>query len=93
VEARNVKVGPNRWNRFVGIRVAVIVFLVRFVGFGPRKATENWALAGIGLAVWAAGLALAVWARLYIRSKVLEICLKVPEVPLPRPCEIAMESL
>ena len=54
VEARNVKAGQNQWNRFVGIRVAVIVlivFLVRFVGFGPHKATENWALGGIGLAV------------------------------------------
>jgi protein-S-isoprenylcysteine O-methyltransferase Ste14 len=69
VEARNVKAGRNQWNRFIGIRVAVIVlvvFLVRFVGFGPHRATENLALAGIGLAVWAAGLALAVWARLYI---------------------------
>jgi protein-S-isoprenylcysteine O-methyltransferase Ste14 len=69
VSARNVKAGQNRWNRFIGVRVAVIVlivFLARFVGFGPHKATENWALAGAGLAVWAAGLALAVWARLYI---------------------------
>src|ERR1700749_1066623 len=69
VEARNVKAGRNQWNRFIGIRVAVIVlivFLVRFLGYGPRKATENLALASLGLAVWAAGLALAVWARLYI---------------------------
>jgi protein-S-isoprenylcysteine O-methyltransferase Ste14 len=69
ISARNIKPGQNRWNRFVGVRVAVIVLIVilaRLVGFGPHKATENWALAGIGLAVWVAGLALAVWARLYI---------------------------
>ena len=69
ISARNVKAGQNRWNRFVGARVAVIVlivFLAHFAGFGSHKATENWALAGAGLAVWAAGLALAVWARLYI---------------------------
>jgi protein-S-isoprenylcysteine O-methyltransferase Ste14 len=70
VEARNVKPGQNRWNRFVGARVAlliVIVFLFRFAGFfGPHKAAEDWWLVGIGAAVWAVGLALAVWARLYI---------------------------
>jgi heme/copper-type cytochrome/quinol oxidase subunit 2 len=44
VEARNVKAGRNQWNRFTGIRVAaivLIVFLVRFVGFGPHEATGN----------------------------------------------------
>jgi protein-S-isoprenylcysteine O-methyltransferase Ste14 len=69
VEARHAKAARNQWSRFVGIRVAVIVlivFLVRFAGFGPHRATENAALAGVGLAVWAAGLGLAVWARLYI---------------------------
>lgn len=68
-EARNVKAGRNGWNRFIGARVAllvVIVFLFRFAGLGPHKATDDWWLIGIGLAVWAAGLALAVWARLYI---------------------------
>ena len=69
LEARNVKAGQNRWNRFAGARVAlliVIVLLFRFSGFGPHKATEDWWLVGIGAAVWAVGLALAVWARLYI---------------------------
>jgi protein-S-isoprenylcysteine O-methyltransferase Ste14 len=69
VEARNVKAGQNRWNRFAGARVAlliVIVLLFRFAGVGGHKATDNWWLVGIGVAVWAAGLALAVWARLYI---------------------------
>ena len=69
ISASNVKSGENRWNRFVGVRVAVIVLVVlltRFVGFGARRETENWALAGAGLALWFLGLALAVWARLYI---------------------------
>ena len=62
VEARNVKSGQNRWNRFAGARVAlliVIVLLFRFAGVGPHKATDDWWLVGIGVAVWAAGLALA----------------------------------
>ena len=69
VEARNVKPGQNRWSRFAGARVAlliVIVLLFRFAGVGPHKATDDWWLVGVGVAVWAAGLALAVWARLYI---------------------------
>jgi protein-S-isoprenylcysteine O-methyltransferase Ste14 len=69
VEARNAKPGQNRLNRFVGVRVALlvaIVFFARFIGFGAHRTTQNWALAGIGVAIWAAGLALAVWARLYI---------------------------
>jgi protein-S-isoprenylcysteine O-methyltransferase Ste14 len=69
LEARNVKPGKNRWNRFVGVRLALgigIVILVRFAGFGAHKATGNWLLVGLGVAIWAAGLALAVWARLYI---------------------------
>jgi protein-S-isoprenylcysteine O-methyltransferase Ste14 len=69
VSARNIKTARTGWNRFIGVRVAVIVlvvFLVHFVGSGPHKETENLALAGAGLAVWALGLALAVWARLYI---------------------------
>lgn len=69
VEARSAKPGQNRWNRFAGVRVALlvaIVFFARFIGFGAHRTTGNWALAGIGVAMWAAGLALAVWARLYI---------------------------
>jgi protein-S-isoprenylcysteine O-methyltransferase Ste14 len=69
LEARNVKAGRNRWNRFAGARVALLIVIVlafRFAGFGPHKATEDWWLVGVGAAVWAVGLALAVWARLYI---------------------------
>jgi protein-S-isoprenylcysteine O-methyltransferase Ste14 len=69
ISARNIKSGQNRWNRLIGVRVAAIVllvFLARFIGFDPHKAAENWALAGIGVTLWAAGLALAVWARIYI---------------------------
>ena len=67
ISARNVKSGQNRWNRLIGVRVAAIVllvFLARFTGFDPHKATGNWARAGVGVALWAAGLALAVWARI-----------------------------
>lgn len=69
VSARNSKAGQAGWNRFIGVRLGVIilvVILVRLVGFGPHKATENRALIGAGLAIWLLGLALAVWARLYI---------------------------
>ena len=69
VSAANIKTAQTGWNRFIGVRVGMIVLvviLVRFAGFSPRKATENLALAWCGLAVWLLGLALAVWARLYI---------------------------
>ncbi|MCW2894193.1 MAG: putative protein-S-isoprenylcysteine methyltransferase [Actinomycetia bacterium] len=69
VEARHNKPGKNRLNRFVGVRVALLVVIVlfaRFIGFGAHKTTDDWWLVGIGVAVWAVGLALAVWARLYI---------------------------
>src|SRR3981189_3210537 len=52
LEARNVKAGQNRWNRFAGARVALLIVIVLSFRFGA--------------AVWAVGLALAVWARLYI---------------------------
>jgi protein-S-isoprenylcysteine O-methyltransferase Ste14 len=60
--------GPG-WRRFAGARVAlliVIVFLARDLGFRARPTSVSPVLAGIGLALFAAGLALAIWARLYI---------------------------
>jgi protein-S-isoprenylcysteine O-methyltransferase Ste14 len=57
------------WRRFAGARVAlliVIVFLARDLGFRARPTSASPVLAGIGLALFAAGLALAIWARLYI---------------------------
>ena len=68
--ARNTKPGQTRWRRFAGVRVAAIILIVYFVRFGGFNhhggIKENWALGGIGLALWIAGLGLAVWARIYI---------------------------
>jgi protein-S-isoprenylcysteine O-methyltransferase Ste14 len=66
------KAGQNRWARFAGVRVAVIVIvllLVRLRGFSKNTSTsvthDHW-LIGIGLALWVLGLGLAVWARVYL---------------------------
>jgi protein-S-isoprenylcysteine O-methyltransferase Ste14 len=66
------KSGQNRWARFAGCRVAVIVIvllLVRLRAFSKNTSTavthDPW-LVGIGTALWVLGLALAVWARVYL---------------------------
>lgn len=66
------KAGQNRWARFAGVRVALIVIvllLFRLRGFNNHSSTsvthDPW-LEGVGTAVWVLGLALAVWARVYL---------------------------
>lgn len=55
---------------YAAVRIGLIVvlaFLLRRSWSGPgHRALSDPALAGLGLALWAAGLGLAVWARLYI---------------------------
>jgi protein-S-isoprenylcysteine O-methyltransferase Ste14 len=70
IAARGVKPGQSRgWNRFIGLRVAlivVVIFLVRGIGLRGHAARTGPVLAGVGLALFLLGLGLAVWARLYI---------------------------
>jgi protein-S-isoprenylcysteine O-methyltransferase Ste14 len=70
IAARGVKSGQSGgWNRFIGLRVAlivVVIFLVRGTGLRGHGARTDPALAGVGLALFFLGLGLAVWARLYI---------------------------
>jgi protein-S-isoprenylcysteine O-methyltransferase Ste14 len=70
IAARGVKSGRSGgWNRFIGLRVAllvVVIFAVRSWGLRGHQAGTDPVLTGIGLALFLLGLALAVWARLYI---------------------------
>ncbi len=69
VASVGVKAGQNRWARFAGLRVAVILvilLLLRVKAFKGHVATNDPWLLGIGLAVFVLGLALAVWARVYL---------------------------
>jgi protein-S-isoprenylcysteine O-methyltransferase Ste14 len=71
VAAFTAKASRGRWGRLAGSRIAlavVVVFLFRhdLGGGGGGGRLDGPVLAGIGLALWAAGLALAIWARLYI---------------------------
>src|ERR1700761_2895436 len=50
----------------IGLIVVIAFFLRRSWGGPGHHALSDPALAGLGLALWAAGLGLAVWARLYI---------------------------
>jgi protein-S-isoprenylcysteine O-methyltransferase Ste14 len=66
------KAGQNRWARFAGVRVAVIVVVLlvfRLRAFGKNTSTslthDHW-LIGIGLALWVLGLGIAIWARVYL---------------------------
>ena len=64
-----VKAGQNRWTRFAGARLVVVVAAVLVLRLGIFKGhavTRSPWLAGLGLAVFLLGLALAVWARLYL---------------------------
>jgi protein-S-isoprenylcysteine O-methyltransferase Ste14 len=64
-----VKAGQNRWTRFVGVRIGVILvllFLVRVRALKGHSVTNDPWLQGIGLAVFLLGLALAIWARVYL---------------------------
>ena len=64
-----VKAGRNRWTRFAGVRVAVILIvllLLRLKVLKEYKVTDDPWLLGIGLALFLLGLALAVWARVYL---------------------------
>jgi hypothetical protein len=70
IAARGVKSGRSSgWNRFIGLRVAllvVVVFAVRSWGLRGHQPGTDPVLTGTGLALFLLGLALAVWARLYI---------------------------
>ena len=70
IAARGVKSGRSGgWNRFIGLRVAllvVVIFAVRSWGLRGHQAGTDPVLTVIGLALFLLGLALAVWARLYI---------------------------
>ncbi len=50
----------------IGLIVVIAFFLRRSWAGSGHHALSDPALAGLGLALWAAGLGLAVWARLYI---------------------------
>jgi protein-S-isoprenylcysteine O-methyltransferase Ste14 len=50
----------------IGLIVVIAIFLRRSWAGPGHHALSDPALAGLGLALWAAGLGLAVWARLYI---------------------------
>jgi protein-S-isoprenylcysteine O-methyltransferase Ste14 len=70
-----VKAGQNRWTRFAGIRVVIVllVFLLLRLGVfrgharhaGHAITSSPW-LQGIGLALFVLGLALAIWARVFL---------------------------
>jgi protein-S-isoprenylcysteine O-methyltransferase Ste14 len=65
----NVKAGSNRWTRFAGFRVAIILIvllLLRLRVLNGHAVTKNPWLWGVGLAAFVLGLALAVWARVYL---------------------------
>jgi protein-S-isoprenylcysteine O-methyltransferase Ste14 len=65
----DAKEGQTRWNRFAGIRIALIVIvllLLRNRALGQSHPTNNPWLQGLGLALFVLGLALAVWARVYL---------------------------
>jgi protein-S-isoprenylcysteine O-methyltransferase Ste14 len=66
----NVKQGQSGWRRFLVVRVVIlVVFLAlwRVKSFRHNYLlTHSPLLAGIGLAIFAAGLGLAVWARVYL---------------------------
>jgi protein-S-isoprenylcysteine O-methyltransferase Ste14 len=70
--ATTAKAGTNRWTRFAGFRIAIIIIVVLLVrlrvlkGHFGAAATTDPLLWGIGLAAFALGLGLAVWARVYI---------------------------
>jgi protein-S-isoprenylcysteine O-methyltransferase Ste14 len=69
VASVGVKAGQNRFARFAGARVGVIVLvlvLIRSKVFKGHAATNDPWLQGIGLALFFLGLALAIWARLYL---------------------------
>jgi protein-S-isoprenylcysteine O-methyltransferase Ste14 len=70
IAAFTAKASRGRWSRLAGSRIAlavVLLFLLRHsLGRGGGGRLDGPVLAGIGLALWAAGLALAIWARLYI---------------------------
>jgi protein-S-isoprenylcysteine O-methyltransferase Ste14 len=64
-----VKAGRHRWNRDVGVRVAIVLIvigLVRSRVFKGQTITDDPLLEGIGLAIFASGLAVAVWARVQL---------------------------
>ncbi len=71
IAALTAKSSRGRPGWFAAPRIALAVVLyVLFrlsLGHGHHPSlTDGPVLAGVGLALWAAGLALAVWARLYI---------------------------
>jgi protein-S-isoprenylcysteine O-methyltransferase Ste14 len=71
VAAFTAKASRGGWSRFAGARIVLIVLVAYFIrenwiGGGRSGVVHSPALAGVGLALWAAGLGLAVWARLYI---------------------------
>jgi len=64
-----VKAGQNRWTRFAGVRIGmilVLLLLVRVRALKGHAVTNDPWLQGIGLAVFLLGLALAIWARVYL---------------------------
>jgi protein-S-isoprenylcysteine O-methyltransferase Ste14 len=67
-----VKAGRNRWTRFAGVRIAVVLLVILllrlevFRGNAGHAVGSNPLLQGIGLALFVLGLALAVWARVFL---------------------------
>jgi protein-S-isoprenylcysteine O-methyltransferase Ste14 len=65
-----VKAGRNRWTRFAGVRVAIILLALLLLRLRVFKrhdvVTHDPWLQVIGLAIFVLGLALAVWARVYL---------------------------
>jgi protein-S-isoprenylcysteine O-methyltransferase Ste14 len=72
VASVDVKAGRNRWTRFSGFRIVIVILallLLRlgvFRGHVGRVITSDPWLQGIGLVLFVLGLALAVWARVFL---------------------------
>lgn len=69
VAAFSIKRGRVPWSRELGIRVVIVVLVILLAHSGVlqhRAGNRDLWLAGLGIALLAAGLGFAVWARLHI---------------------------
>lgn len=68
ISAGGAKPGQNRWLRFAGVRVALLLILLFLTQLkvlkGRDEVTHDPVLWGVGLAIFVLGLGLAVWARI-----------------------------
>jgi protein-S-isoprenylcysteine O-methyltransferase Ste14 len=69
VASGGAKAGRDRWTRFAGFRVAIVLIvllLLRLRVLRGHAITRDPVLWVVGLAVFVLGLSLAVWARVYL---------------------------